>query len=251
MPAIPNLWTRALRSVGGLLLSTTLTLPAPTPGQQRDKAVELHAMAGAYFFGSNPNLLKNDHWAPQVTLGTLIRRSSKWGIMVDATFSDLRLSEGLHHPETEHPTSLFYKANPGVPNEDRSRQKMLALFPSAVGLLRRDRFTVYFGGGMGIEHHRQTIRYREARALDEIDIESVEFRSLVESGSVLVGNDYVRYNAFSTLKDTVTNTALFVHGGILASLSDRITLRAGYCWILTYLDALPSQSLGAGIGYRF
>lgn len=240
-----------MRSALELILGATMLVAAPMRGQQRDEAIELYATTGAYFFGSDPHILKNDHWAPQATVGALIPRGSKWGIMVDATLSELRLNEGLHHPDTGHPTSLFYKVNPSVSNEDQSTQKMLAVFPSAVGLLRRDRFTVYFGGGMGFEHHRQTIRYRNVGALDEVDVEGAAFRSLVESGDVLVGNEYFRHKAFSTSRDVVTSPALFFHGGVLASLSKRISMRAGYSWILTYLDALPSQSLNAGIGYRF
>ena len=58
--------------------------------------------------------------------------------MVDGTLDDLRLDEDLHLSESGHPTSVFYKSNPGVANEDRLTQQMLGVVPSPVGSLLKD-----------------------------------------------------------------------------------------------------------------
>ncbi|MCY4597101.1 MAG: hypothetical protein OXC19_20155 [Bryobacterales bacterium] len=58
--------------------------------------------------------------------------------MVDGALDDLRLDEDLHLPESGHPTSVFYKSDPGVTNEDRLTQQTLGVVPSPVGSLLRD-----------------------------------------------------------------------------------------------------------------
>ena len=242
---------RQTRCSLGLFVAAMLLFAVSMPGQQRTSAFELYATAGTYYFGSSPNLLKSGHWSPQVSLGALVPVGSNWAIMADGTYSRLNVNEGLHHPETRHPASLFYKANPAVPNEDMTTQRMLAVFPSVVRLIRWNRFTFYFGGGAGFERHRQTIRHRRVWDLDAVDVEDVEFRSRVESGALLVANGYARDTDFSTTPDNVTNFALFAHGGVLVSLTGRILLRAGYSWILTYFDSPRSHSLAIGVGYRF
>ena len=117
---------------------------------------------GTYYFGNSQHVLKNREWKPQVGVGALFPVGSKWALMIDGVTSRLEVNEGLHGPYTDHPFSEFYRVNPGVQNNDLTTQKLIAIVPSFVRLWRRDRFSIYAGGGLGLEHQRQHIRYQQA-----------------------------------------------------------------------------------------
>ena len=127
----------------------------PLYAQQRDPAIEVYGLTGAYFFGNNPNLLKNGEWRAQVALGTLLPLGSKWAVLVDGNLSKLKVNEGVHSPESYTATSAFYKRNPGIPDEDFTTQRLIAVLPSVVRLWRRERFSIYLGGGLGVESQAQ------------------------------------------------------------------------------------------------
>ena len=140
-----NLWCSYF-----FVLAATLQLCSwePLCAQQRDPAVE--------------NVLKNREWKPQVGVGALFPVGSKWALMIDGVTSRLEVNEGLHGPYTDHSFSEFYRVNPGVQNNDLTTQRLIAIVPSFVRLWRRDRFSIYAGGGLGLEHQRQHIRYQQA-----------------------------------------------------------------------------------------
>ena len=54
-------------------------LQAPLRAQQRDPAIEVYGLTGAYFFGNSSNLLKNGEWRPQIALGGLFPPGSEVG----------------------------------------------------------------------------------------------------------------------------------------------------------------------------
>ena len=83
--------------------------------------------------------------------------------------------------------------NPGVQNNDLTTQRLIAILPSFVRLWRRDRFSIYAGGGLGLEHQRQHIRYQQAFPQENPDgsttlvreEEFVESRDVVSIGALI------------------------------------------------------------------
>ena len=95
------------------------------------------------------------------------------------------------------------------------------------------------GGGFGLEHQSQLIRYRP---VDEL--------AVTDEGEITFG-PLVRAEAFIDSRDVVTSGAWILRGGVPVNLSARIVLRAGYWFLPVYLDAPAPQSIEVGIGYRF
>lgn len=205
----------------------------PLPAQQRDPAVEIYGLTGAYHFGNRAHALKGGEWNPKATIGVLLPLGSRWAVLTDGATSRLEVNEGLHGPHTDHPYSEFYRVNPDIRNEDVTTQRLIAVLPSIVRLWRRDRFSIYLGGGLGLEHQRQLIRYRPIREHSD--------------GSGLL----VRAEGFVSSRDSVSATPLLFRGGLLVNLTPRVVLRGGYSHILGYTDTPASRSLEVGIGYRF
>ncbi len=201
--------------------------------QQRDPAVELYGLTGAYYFGNSSNALKGGEWNPAAGAGLLIPLGSRWAILSDVVTSRLEVNEGLHGPHDDHPYSDFYRVNPDVRNEDVTTQRLVVVLPSIVRLWRRDRFSIYVGGGLGWEHQRQRIRFRPIREHPD--------------GSGLL----VRDEGFVDSRDSVSAVPLLFRAGMLVSLTSRLVLRSGYSHILGYLDTPASRSLEVGVGYRF
>lgn len=221
-------WPALLAAIALLLLSG-----GPLRAQQRDPAVEIYGLTGAYYFGNRSNALKGGKWNPQAGAGFLIPLGSHWAVLTDGVTSRLEVNEGLHGPYDDHPYSEFYRVNPDVRNEDVTTQRLVAVLPSIIRLWRRDRFSIYFGGGLGLEHQRQRIRYRPVREHSD--------------GSGLL----VRAEGFVDFRDSVSAVPLLFRAGMLVSLTPRLVFRSGYSHILGYLDAPASRSLEVGIGYRF
>ena len=231
-----NRW-RPYASSYFFVLAATLQLCSwePLCAQQRDPAVEIYGLMGTYYFGNSQNVLKNREWKPQVGVGALFPVGSKWALMIDGVTSRLEVNEGPHGPYTDHSFSEFYRVNPGVQNNDLTTQRLIAILPSFVRLWRRDRFSIYAGGGLGLEHQRQHIRYQQAFPQENPD------------GSTTL----VREEEFVDSRDAVSIGAVIFRAGMLMSLAPRVVLRGGYSHIITYLDTPASKSLEVGIGYRF
>lgn len=209
----------------------------------------LHVMAGTYFAGSDSQLLENGERFSHVTLGLTLVDGRKWAVMIDTTlFAADKQAEGPGQPGS---FSLFYRANPAVANQDRTTHSLSGFFPSVVRLWRRDRFAMYFGGGLGYERRRQSARFQETGRLDGVDADGAEFRALVESGDVLVANGYYRFEAFASRSSSIVRPAAFVHAGVLVGIWKRLGLRAGYSWIVSDINSPPSQSVAAGLGLHF
>ena len=215
-----------------ILAAATLHLCSwePLRAQQRDPAVEIYGLAGTYYFGNSSNVLKNREWNPQVAVGALFPVGSKWGLMIDGVTSRLEVNEGPHDRYTDHPFSEFYRVNPEIQNNDVTTQRLIAILPSFVRLWRRDRFSIYIGGGLGLEHQRQHIRYQQAFPQENPDGSST----------------LVREDEFVDSRDAVSAIPLIFRAGILLNLAPRVVLRGGYSHIITYLDAPASKSLRGG-----
>ena len=178
--------------------------------------------------------MKGGEWNPQGGAGVLLRLPRRWGLLTDVVTSRLVRNEGPHGPLTDHPLSNFYNRNPDVRNEDVTTQRLVALLPSIIRLVPvygSDRFSVYVGGGLGLEHQRQHIRYRPVQERPD--------------------GRLVRDEGFRDSRDSVWAYPVILRGGVLVGLTRRLVLRGGYSHILGYLDAAASRSLEVGIGYRF
>ncbi len=234
-PVNPRPW--CARAYCLILAAITLHLCGwePLRAQQRDPAVEIYGMSGVYYFGNSQHVLKNREWRPHFGVGALFPVRSKWALMIDGVTSHLEVNEGPHGPGTYHPFTEFYRLNPGVQNNDLTTQRLVAILPSFVRLWRRDRFSIYAGGGLGLEHQRQHIRYQQAFPQENPD------------GSTIL----VREEEFVDSRDAVSAMSMIFKAGILLNLAPRIVLRAGYSHVITYLDTPASKSLEVGIGYRF
>lgn len=230
-----NLAQKRLPGLWSLLAAITWHLfsGGGIAAQLRDPAVELYGMSGAYYFGNKSNVLKGGEWNSLAAVGVLFPLGSNWAMLTDGVTSRLQVNEGLHGPLDEHPYSEFYRVNRDVRNEDVTTQRLVAVLPSVVRLWRRDRVSLYLGGGLGWERQSQRIRYRPIREHPD------------RSGLL------VRAEAFTESRDTVSAIPLLFRAGILVSLTPRLVLRGGYSHILGYLDTPASRSLEVGLGFRF
>ena len=219
------------------VLAATLQLCSwePLCAQQRDPAVEIYGLTGAYYFGNRSNVLKGGEWNLQLGVGSLFPLGSKWAVMIDGVTSHLEVNEGPHGPYDGHPFSEFYRVNPGIQNNDVTTQRLISILPSIVRLWRRDRLSIYIGLGLGFEQQRQLIRYQPALQQENPD------------GSRIL----VRAEEFRESRDVVSVMPLNFRAGILMSLAPRVVVRAGYSQIVAYVDTAASRSLEVGIGYRF
>ena len=207
----------------------------PLCAQQRDPAVEIYGLTGAYRFGNTSRVLKGGEWKPQFGAGVLLPLGAKWALLIDGFTSHLEVNEGPHGPNTYHPFTEFYRVNPGIRNNDVTTQRAISVLPSVVWLWRRDRFSIYVGGGLGFEQQRQLIRYQPAHERENPD----GIRILVRS------------EEFVESRNVVSIMPLNLRAGVLISLAPRVALRAGYSQIVGYVDTPASRSLEVGIGYRF
>ena len=207
----------------------------PLSAQHRDPAPEIYGLTGAYYFGQDPHVLKSRQWSPQAGVGGLFPVGSKWALMIDGLTSRLEVNEGPHGIGTAHPFSEFYRLNPGVQNNDVTTQRLIAILPSVVRLWRRERFSIYFGGGFGMEHQRQRIRYQPAHE-----------QELPDGSTTLV-----RAEEFVESRDSLAIGSLVFSAGILINIAPRVVMRAGWSLMPGYLDTPISQAPQVGIGYRF
>jgi hypothetical protein len=201
-----------------LFVFLTPALPAhPAAAQQREPAIETYVLSGAYLHG---NLSIAALWKPQWGGGVLLPVGSKWAGLIDVTTSLV---------------TAYWKHDgaPGAtPDDNFSRERRIVLSPSFVRLWRRERFSVYGGGGLGFEHERQQSRIRPIVARDE-------------QGRPVVGPVYVDYRA------NRTDATLVLRMGTVVSLSPRIVVRGDFALLPRYMDERASKSLAIGVGYRF
>ncbi len=221
----------ALIAAAAVQLSSSASLGA----QQRDPAIEVYGLGGGYDFGNAAETLKDGKWSPQVAGGILVPVRQRWAVMFDGATSHLKVNEGIHGPRTIHPSTEFYRLNPEIQNDDVTTQRLIAVLPSVVRLWRWDRFSIYAGGGLGLERQNQIIRHRPILAQENPD------------GT----HTLVRSEEFSESRNSVVTSTLIVRAGVLVSLAPSIVLRGGYSHIVGYFDTSASRSAEIGIGYRF
>jgi hypothetical protein len=199
-------------AVTGLL---ALLLPATSAAQQREAAFEVYGLTGAYKHG---NLAVSEAWNPQWGGGLLAPLGSKWGVLVDVTTSAAERQPTVDGRPIQDP-SLFI------------RERRVATTPSAIRIWRRDRYSIYAGGGWAWEHRRQ-----QSRFLPIID--------RGPDGSAVLGPPIES-------RGGDTQGALALRFGGLVSITPRTTFRAGFSLLQRYADERGSRVLEVGFGYRF
>ncbi|MCL4853048.1 MAG: hypothetical protein KJZ78_16940 [Bryobacteraceae bacterium] len=185
--------------------------------QQREPAFEVYALTGAHYHG---NLSLAREWKPQYGAGVLAPLGRNWAAVFDVTTSA---------------TEAWWKHDgfPGTgPDDNFTRERRIIMVPSVVRLWRRDRFSIYAGGGVAFEHRRQRTRQRPIVARGP-------------NGEPILGPDFEELNPRST------NRAAALRIGGIVSLTRKVVLRTGYSLLPRYADEKASQSLEFGIGYRF
>ena len=148
-----------------LLVLMVAASALPAAAELRDTTVEIYGYTGSYRFGNRSHVLKGGEWNPQGGVRHPASTvNSRWGRPDRCRHQPVGASmKAPTVPLPDHPIPDFYKRNPDVHNEDVTTQRLAALLPSIIRLVPvygRDRFSVYVGAGLGMEHQRQHIRYR-------------------------------------------------------------------------------------------
>lgn len=206
-------------------------------------------MTGTYYFANQSNLFKSRVWGPQGGAALLFPFKPNWSLLMDGQVSFVEIQEGLHNRFTGHSSVYFYRLNPHVPNEDFTTQSQLSIFPSLVGMVRKKRFSVYLGGGLGVTYLRQVITHRpiisgDVAFLPESEAIGGELQLDPER------SDLVRSENFEVRKDSMLQLPLHLSGGLLLNISKRVRLRAGLVIHPTALDAPLGNSVLVGLGFR-
>jgi hypothetical protein len=213
----PRCFTRWPRTVRRLLAIAAFFASVNfVYAQQRDPAVELYGLTGAYFHG---NISLAHEWRPQIGAGILLPVGGNWGVIFDVTTSAV---DGRFNIDT----------GLSPQGDNYAHERRLGLMPAFVRLWRRNRFSVYAGPGLGYEHERQHSRVRPVIARDD-------------AGRPILADVHVDQHS------TRTDGVLVIKFGALVSLTDRLVIRSGLSWLPRYIDEDPSASFEAGIGYRF
>ncbi len=196
--------------------SLAFLLTVPLAAQQRDPAFEVYGLTGAYFHGNQ----SAEKWKPQFDAGLLAPLGKKWGALFDISTSAVE---------------RYWKPDglPGAGVEDNfQRERRVVLTPSVVRLWRRDRFSVYAGGGVGFEYERQRGRFRPIIDRDE-------------------NNQPILADQFQEIHSNRTQRTLLLRTGVIVGLTRKIVVRAGFSFLPRYIDEDASRSLELGVGVRF
>ena len=152
-----------------------------------------------------------ERWKPQVGAGGLLPLGRNWGALLDVTTS----------------------AAEAVPDGGGFvTERRIALIPSIVRLWRRQRYSIYAGGGWAYEHERQHSRIRPVVGWEP-------------DGRPILSGTFVESRASST------NAMLALRAGAIVNLTQRIVLRTGFSFLPRYVDEDASKSVEFGLGWRF
>ena len=199
-------------------LGLMVLLPPPLPAQQREPAIEVFALTGSYFHGNQSVGV----WSPQFGAGVVVPFGRLWAAFFDVTTSGFE---------------TFWKQGVGPgprtgPNDIFIDRRLVVLTPSIVGMWRRERFSLYVGGGVGFENEHERVRRRPIVGHDE-------------DGQPILADEFQHINDRGTLATAV------LRGGAIVSLTRRTVLRAEYSLLPKYIDERGSRSVTVGFGVRF
>ena len=214
-----------------------LLVAAVAPAQQAEPRFELYGLSGFYSTGTR--------WAPfqpQAGAGVLVPLGRDWAVLVDAT-GDTRQTDLIELYEDTYRRE-FYERNPEAVDDDVRLRRYATLRPSLVWMLRRHRFSVYVGAGMGFEWYQVRARFREVRHAH--DDNGFLYEDAEESVPVLV-----RDEQYTERDDWSRGTVLIARFGVIGDLAPRITVRAGYSCLMDDRDHSLAGAVEFGVGFRF
>jgi opacity protein-like surface antigen len=189
--------------------------------QQTQPRIEVFVLTGVYMQGNQvfapQSFALGRQWKPQFGGGVLAPLGRKWAAVFDATTNT---AEGRWAWDGTGPAENF------------ARVRRIVLTPSVLRMWRRERFSIFAGGGLGIEHDLERSRYRPIVARDE-------------NGRPVLAPD------FQERDSTHTGRGLLLRAGTIGNVTPRFVVRAGYLYLRRYADERPSHGLEFGIGYRF
>ena len=136
---------------------------------------------------------------------------------------------------TTSAVETFWKPDglPGAgPNDNFTHERRVVLTPSLVRFWRRERFSLYAGGGVGFEHERERTRLRPIIARDE-------------NGQPILTDE------FQETSSRLTQATLLLRGGTIVSLTRHAVLRVELSRLPRYIDEKASRGVTVGFGYRF
>ena len=199
-------------------LALIALLTAPLPAQQREPAVEVFAMTGSYFHGNQSVGV----WSPQFGAGVVVPLGRRLAAFFDVTTSGFEIfwKQGVGPVPHGGPDDIFID------------QRLVVFNPSIVGMWRRERFSLYAGGGVGFENEHERSRHPRVIGHDE-------------GGQSILSDEIQHYNSRGT-----TATAV-LRGGAIVSLTRRTVFRAEYSLFPKYVDEQGSRSFTVGFGIRF
>ncbi len=207
------------------------------PAQQSEPRFELYGLSGVYSTGTR--------WAPfqpQAGAGVLVPLGRDWAVLVDAT-GDTRQTD-LIELYTDSYRREFYERNPEAVDDDVRLRRYATLRPSLVWMLRQNRFSVYVGAGMGLEFYQVRDRFREVRHAHNDS--GFLYEDAEETVPVLV-----RDEQYTEWDDWGRSTVLIAGFGVIADLAPRITVRAGYSFLMDDPDNSLAAAVEIGVGFRF
>jgi hypothetical protein len=196
---------------------STLALAGSLGAQQREPAVEVFGLAGAYLHG---NLSVATEWKPQFGGGVLLPLGRKWAALADVTTSvvDANFRHSL--------------APPSAPADNYVRERRVILTPSVARMWRREAFSIYAGAGFGFEHERHYSRVRP-------------ITGYLPDGQPVVDP------SFQESRTTRTDAMLVLRTGVIVNLNRRLVLRGDLAVLPRYADERASKSALVGVGWRF
>ena len=236
---------------GGALchLLMLLILAAPFAQAQRPKpGIEVHALSGFYSTGVSWRPFE-----PQAGAGVMVPVGSKWAAIVDfgANVGRSNLLKVLRMQRNDL-GAAFYERNPSLIDEDEHWQRFVSFRPSFVRIIRRERLSFWFGGGMGLEwtHTMRRVReVREIRPSSGRDGNPIEYET---------DDDYyadLERDGHFTSRDKWNRLPQFIgRFGLSADITPRVIARVGYSCMLDDPDSSLAGLAGAielGVGYRF
>ncbi len=214
-----------------------LLAAAVAPAQQAEPRIELYGLSGIYSTGTR--------WAPfqpQAGVGVLVPLGRDWAVLVDAT-GDTRQTDMIELYGDSYRRE-FYERNPEAVDDDVRLRRYATLRPSLVWTLRRNRFSIYVGAGMGFEWYQVRDRFREVRHARNDSGRLYE--DAEETVPVLV-----RDEQYTERDERGRDTVLIARFGVIADLAPRIAVRAGYSCLMDDPDNSLAGAVEVGVGFRF
>jgi opacity protein-like surface antigen len=219
------------RLIGGLLLSLTFGSSAAgqsigdIDSQQHRQPVPIEAffLVGGYYAGAIIEPQRSElprQMRPQIGGAVQIPVRNHWAVLIDATTSMMTANW------------KWDGERPAGPDDNVARVRRVTVLPAAVRVWRFDNFSMYAGGGFGVEWQSEFTRYK-----------------------AIVGRLNLRPVVANVFTEERLRTRFLLpigfRAGVTVSPRARLALRVGYSYGRRYLDFPAAHGLDVGVGYRF